>query len=54
MKPIDNSNGEDRAVTALLGNTAALTSGIVTTERKPEPGLRSQHGSLVKGGLNHA
>ena len=66
MKPIDNTNGEDRAVTALLGNAAALTCGIATKlltrstrkkpqeKRKPKPGLRSQRGALVKGGLSHA
>jgi hypothetical protein len=66
MKPIDNTNGEDRAVTALLGKAAALTCGIATKlftrsaqkkprgKRKPKPGLRSQRGALVKGGLSHA
>jgi hypothetical protein len=66
MKPIDNTNGEDRAVTALLGKAAAFTAGVATKlftrsaqkkprgKRKPKPGLRSQRGSLVKGGLSHA
>ena len=66
MKPIGNTNGEDRAVTALLGKAAALTCGIATklftrsAQKKPrgkwkaKPGLRSPRGSLVKGGLSHA
>jgi hypothetical protein len=54
MKPIENTKGEDRAVTALLVKAATLTCGLVTKNRKPDPGLRNQRGALVKGGLNHA
>jgi hypothetical protein len=66
MKPIDNTTGEDRAVSALLGKAAVFTAGVATKlltrsgrkkprgKRKPKPGLRSQRGALVKGGLSHA
>ena len=66
MKKIVDMNGKDRAVTALLGKTAALARGIVTNllpcwarqkppgQHKPKPGMRSQRGMLLKGGLRHA
>lgn len=65
MKPIENTTGEDRAVSALLGKAATLACGVTMKllgpssglkprrGRKPSEGKRGQRVSLVKGGHSH-